>query len=155
MKQTAILLGSTLLLCLVSCKTTKEIQTLTDTVAVHDTTYVELLDTLKIVEVKYDSIDRFVEKIIYTDTNGVIHEKEVERLYHYARNQEQVYQKTIDKLRSYVSYLEKQLKQEKTVVEVKKPLCWWQKTMIYIGAAAILGFVLYIIYMIIRRSYRL
>lgn len=125
------------LICLavsaVSCRSVKEIQIVTDTLAVHDTTEIFIHDTTKIKEVKYDSVDRLVEKTVYVDTNGVVHEKEVEKLTHYIYLQDEQYKVMESYYKSMVSELEKKLKEKATVEYVEKKLNWYQKTMIGLG----------------------
>ena len=125
------------LICLaisaVSCRTIKEVQIVTDTLAVHDTTEVFVHDTTKIKEVRYDSIDRLVEKTVYVDTNGVVHEKEVEKLTHYIYLQDEQYKVMESYYKKKVSELEKKLEEKAKVEYVEKELNWYQKTMITLG----------------------
>lgn len=116
-----------------SCRTVKEIQIVTDTVAVHDTTEIFIHDTTKIKEIKYDSVDRLVEKTVYVDTNGVVHEKEVEKMTHYIYLQDEQYKVMESYYKKKVSELEKQLEQKATVEYVEKELNWYHKTMIGLG----------------------
>ena len=125
------------LICLavsaVSCRSVKEIQIVTDTVAVHDTTEIFIYDTTKIKEIKYDSVDRLVEKTVYVDTNGVVHEKEVEKLTHYIYLQDEQYKVMESYYKKKVSELEKKLSHRKNVEYVEKELSCLQKTMIAFG----------------------
>ena len=116
-----------------SCCSVKEVQIVTDTVALHDTTEIFIHDTTKIKEIKYDSVDRFVEKTVYVDTNGVVHEKEVEKMTHYIYLQDEKYNVMKSYYKSMVSELEKKLKEKATVEYVEKELNWYHKTMIGIG----------------------
>lgn len=140
------------LICLaistVSCRSVKEVQTITDTLAVHDTTEIYIHDTTKIKEVRYDSIDRLVEKTVYVDTNGVVHEKEVEKLTHYIYLQDEQYKVMESYYKKKVSELEKKLEEKAKVEYVEKELNWFQKTMIglgwcFIAAIIIAGICLY------------
>jgi len=140
------------LICLaisaVSCRSVKEVQIVTDTLAVHDTTEVFVHDTTKIKEVRYDSIDRFVEKTVYVDTNGVVHEKEVEKLTRYIYLQDEQYKVMESYYKKKVSELEKKLEEKAKVEYVEKELNWFQKTMIglgwcFIAAIVISGICLY------------
>lgn len=142
----------TALICLaisaVSCRSVKEVQIITDTLAVHDTTEVFVHDTTKIKEVRYDSIDRLVEKTVYVDTNGVVHEKEVEKLTHYIYLQDEQYKVMESYYKKKVSELEKKLEEKVKVEYVEKELNWFQKTMIglgwyFIAAIIITGICLY------------
>lgn len=121
-----------------SCRSVKEVQILTDTVALHDTTEIFIHDTTKIKEVKYDSVDRFVEKTVYVDTNGVVHEKEVEKLTHYIYLQDEKYNVMESYYKKKVSDLEKKLSQKKGVEYVEKELSWFQKTLMWFGVGFIL-----------------
>lgn len=125
------------LICLavsaVSCRSVKEVQTVIDTVVVSDTTEVFVHDTTKIKEVRYDSVDRIVEKTVYVDTNGVVHEREVERLTHYIFQQDEQYKALDSYYKKVVSELEKQIKDSKEKEYVEKELNWFQKTMIGLG----------------------
>lgn len=124
-----------------SCRTVKEIQVVTDTLAIHDTTEIYIHDTTKIKEVRYDSVDRVVEKITYVDTNGVVHEKEVEKLTHYIYSQDEQYKVMESYYKNEVSKLEKKLEEKATVEYVEKELSWFQKTMMWLGV----GFILVVI----------
>ena len=121
-----------------SCRSVKEVQIVTDTVVSHDTTEIFIHDTTKIKEVKYDSVDRFVEKTVYVDTNGVVHEKEVEKLTHYIYMQDEKYNVMESYYKKKVSYLEKKLSQKKEVEYVEKELSWFQKTLMWFGVGFIL-----------------
>ena len=129
------------LICLaistVSCRSVKEVQTITDTLAVHDTTEIYIHDTTKIVEVRYDSVDREVEKIIYLDSNGVWHEKEKETLHHYIYQQSEEYKVKEAEYKSKITELERQLAEKQKVEYVEKELSWFQKTLMYMGVAFI------------------
>lgn len=120
-----------------SCRTVKEIQIVTDTVAVYDTTEIFIHDTTKIKEIRYDSVDRLVEKTVYVDTNGVVHEKEVEKLTHYIYLQDEQYKVMESYYQNKVSELEKKLEQKATVEYVEKELSWFQKTMMWLGVGFI------------------
>ena len=116
-----------------SCRSVKEIQTAIDTVVVSDTLEVFVHDTTKIKEVRYDSVDRIVEKTVYVDTNGVVHEREVEKLTHYIFLQDEQYKEMRSYYRNKVSELEKKLEENKEIEYVEKELNWYQKTMIGFG----------------------
>lgn len=146
------------LICLaisaVSCRSVKEVQTITDTLAVHDTTNVFIHDTTKIKEVRYDSIDRLVEKTVYVDTNGVVHEKEVEKLTHYIYMQDEQYKVKEAEYKSKIIELEKKLKEEKKVEYVEKKLNWFQKTLMGLGVCfviTLIGFGIYLYFKLKRK----
>lgn len=116
-----------------SCRSVKEIQIVTDTVAYHDTTEIYIHDTTKIKEVKYDSVDHLVEKTVYVDTNGVVHEREVEKLTHYIYLQDEQYRVMESYYKNKVSELKKKLEEKAKVEYVEKKLNWYQKTWIALG----------------------
>lgn len=124
-----------------SCRTIKEVQIATDTVVSHDTTEIFIHDTTKIKEIKYDSVDRLVEKTVYVDTNGVVHEKEVEKLTHYIYLQDEKYNVMESYYKKKVSEMEKKLEEKAKVEYVEKELNWFQKTMMWLGV----GFILVVI----------
>lgn len=121
-----------------SCRSTKDIQTEVRTEYIHDTTEVVLVDTVKIVEVKRDSVDRYVEKTTYVDTNGVWHEKEVEHLTHYIHEQDFEYKVREAGYKARIATLEKQLSEKAKVEYVEKNLNWFQKALMRLGV----GFVI-------------
>ena len=121
-----------------SCRSVKEVQILTDTVALHDTTEIFIHDTTKIKEIKYDSVDRFVEKTVYVDTNGVVHEKEMEKLTHYIYLQDEKYNMMESYYKKKVSDLKKKISQGERVEYVEKELSWFQKTLMWFGVGFIL-----------------
>ena len=147
-----IVIALILLFCftMTGCKTVKEIQYETITEIVHDTTEITVHDTTKITDIRYDSIDRYVEKIKYVDSNGVWHEKEIEHLNHYVTIQKEEYQATIKDLKSKIESLNKQLEEKETIKYIEKPLKTWQKNLMWSGAflwlLVIVGIVGYIIY---------
>lgn len=124
-----------------SCRSIKEAQIATDTVLVHDTTEIYIHDTTKIKEIKYDSVDRLVEKTVYVDTNGVVHEKEVEKLTHYIYLKDEQYKVMESYYKKKVSEMEKKLEEKAKVEYVEKELSWFQKTMMWLGV----GFILVVI----------
>jgi len=134
----------------VSCRTIKEIEVVTDTVQVHDTNEVYIHDTTKVTETKYDSVDRYVEKIVYVDSNGVWHEKEKETLIHYIYQQDEKYKVMEAYYKKQVSKLEKKLEEKQKVEYVEKNLNWFQKTLMYLGVAFIIALVGFGIYMYFR-----
>lgn len=127
----------------VSCRSTKDIQTETKTEYVHDTTFLEIRDTTRIVSVKIDSVDRYIEKNVYVDSNGVVHEKEIERLTRYINMQDETYRRMQSYYQEKIEKLQSQLNQKQEVKEVfvKKDLSWFQKTLMWFGV----GFVLVLI----------
>lgn len=74
-----------------ACRPAREVVRVTDTVVVTDTVAVTVRDTVSVTAVRYDSVDRVVERVVYTDTAGVVHEKEIERLTHHIRMQDERY----------------------------------------------------------------
>lgn len=144
-----------LLLCAViaamlsSCRTVKEIEY--RDVYIHDTvTLKEVVhDSIEKVVLRHDSIDRYIEKYIYVDENGVVHEREIERLTQYIRESESEFHQKESEYKERIAELERHLSENQTVVEVKKPLNWFQRTMVGLGVCfiiAVVGFVIYWIF---------
>ena len=150
-----VLLGGSCLLLFIGCKTVKEIEyiTVTDTVVEHDTTEVVIHDTTQIVQIKYDSIDRLIEKITYVDTNGVVHEKEIQKLTRYININAEKYKVQETSYKREISRLEKQLEaaKEKQIEYIEKPLYWWQKALIAIGSLTLVVAVGAIVIKIMKR----
>ena len=125
----------------VSCRTHKDIKTeiKTEYIVETDTIVHEVHDTTKITQIKIDSVDRYVEKKIYVDSNGVIHEKEIERLCKYIflqddemRVKEEYYKQKIEEL------TEKVKESSETHTEyIEKELKWWQKTLMWMGVLSV------------------
>lgn len=142
------------LICLtvsaVSCRTVKEIETHYDTIIKTDTTEIYIHDTTKIVDVRYDSVDRDVERIIYVDSNGVMHEKEKETLTHYIYQQSEAYKVKEAEYKSKISNLEKQLSEKQKVEYVEKKLNWFQKTLMGLGVCFIIVFICFCVYLYFR-----
>lgn len=123
-----VLAVSVSLLSLASCKGMEKIQYVTRTEYVYDTmTRTEYVhDTTKTTEVKIDSVDRLVEKIVYVDSNGIVHEKELERLTHYIHESQEEYKAINQVLEQRISQLQQELSQkEETKVVEKKVYVWW------------------------------
>lgn len=132
------------LICIVvmttSCSSVKTVEYVHDTVTLEktDTVYDATHDTVKSVQVKHDSIDRYVERICYVDSNGVVHEKEVERLtkFIYEQSAESVvreknYRETIKSLEKRI----REMTREKTLVGT---LPWWKEMLMYLGVGFII-----------------
>ncbi len=181
-KSFGIFCSAALFLLLVGCRCPKEIQTVIDTTAVHDSTAAAVHDTLFIIQnvhdtvekyihdttllsdIKHDSVDRCVEKSTYVDSNGVWHEDRTEHVTHYIYREsntykakeseykrtiaelEQRYASTVSEYEHKVSEMEKQLQEKKTVVEVEKRLAWWQKGLMWLGAASIICFIGFVVW---------
>ena len=109
------------------CASTDHIRESTKMVQI-DTVYISSVvhDTTKTVEVVHDSVDRVVERTVYVDSNGVIHEKEVDRLTRYINRNAEVYESTTRLLEQRISQLKEQLqkKQETKIVEKKVYVLW-------------------------------
>lgn len=113
MKKTAIIL--LLLAVFASCKTVKEIEY----VPVHDTSY--------IVQRQYDSICVEKEHVVYRN-GDTVHDVRTEYVY-----------RNIVKMDTLYQVLEKEVPVvEEKIVEVERPLKWWQKTLAWTGAAALI-----------------
>lgn len=126
------------LICLVfaaaSCRTIKETEYITVTEYIHDTTEVYVHDTTKVVSVVHDSVDRYVEKVKYVDKDGVVHEKEIERLTLVIRENSEQYHARESEYKNKISELEAKLGEKATEVFVEKKLNWFQKTLMGLGA---------------------
>lgn len=133
-----------------SCRSVKEVQTEIDTVVVSDTLEVFVHDTIKAKEVRYDSVDRIVEKTVYVDTNGVVHEREVEKLTHYIFLQDEQYKALESYYKKVVSELEKQIKDSKEKEYVEKELNWFQKTMMGLGWCFVIAVMAFGVYLYIK-----
>lgn len=109
-----------------SCSSVKQTEYVTKTEYVHDTTKEYVHDTVMTTVVKTDSVDRLVEKTVYIDSNGNLHEKEIEKLTHYIYDSQEKYQAVNKMLEQRISELNEQLEQKKEarVVE-KKVYVWW------------------------------
>jgi len=134
MKRTAHILAVLAVLCtLAGCSGTKEISYVTDTVIVTDTVKETTHDTVKTNVYIHDSIDREVEKIVYVDSNGVVHERERERLTKYIYSKTEEYQAREALLESRIEKLQKQLEQKQEVVTVEKKVTVWWPLWVAIG----------------------
>lgn len=126
-----------------SCKTPDHLRETTKMVQV-DTVYISSVehDTIKTVEVVHDSVDRVVEITTYVDSNGVVHQKEIEKLTRYINRNAEVYESATRLLEQSISQLKEQLqnKQETKVIE-KKVYLWWPSLIIIVSCVA--GFCFY------------
>ncbi len=150
MKSRLLLLCVVIAAMLSSCRTIKEIEY--RDVYVHDTVKIEkqVHDSIKIVKTEYDSIDHYYENVIYIDTNGVVHQRELERLTKYIRESNEEFHQKESEYMERIAELERQLSETQTTVEVKKPLNWFQKTMMGLGFCFILTVVGYVVYIIVK-----
>ena len=113
---------------LLSSKGTQKIEYVTTTEYVHDTTtkleYIH--DTTKTTELMVDSVDRIVEKTVYVDSNGVVHEREVGRLTRYIYDLKDAYNSYEHVLQERIAKLKQELEsKEETKVVEKKVYVWW------------------------------
>lgn len=142
------------LICLVaiatSCRTIKEVehQYIHDTVTVVEKEYIH--DTLQTTQIKHDSVDRYIEKVIYVDENGVVHEREIERLTRILRESNEEYHIKEAEYENTIHELKEQLENNVQTVEVAKPLNWFQKTMMGLGVCFIITVIGCIIYLYFR-----
>ncbi|MDY5968567.1 MAG: hypothetical protein SPJ13_00910 [Bacteroidales bacterium] len=138
-----------------SCRGSREFVSVTDTIVeqVHDTTEVYLHDTTLVTDIRYDSVDRFVERITYVDTNGVVHEREVERLTKVIRETSEEYRAKESYYRQRIEELQRQLLeiQGETIVEVAKPVPWPIKALAWIGGVGLLAFIIWIVFKVWQR----
>lgn len=130
-----------------SCRTVKETEYKTVTEYVHDTTFVFVHDTLLKTQIRHDSIDRYVEHIVYVDTNNVVHEKEVERLTKIIHESDEGYHIREAEYKKTIQELKEQLKDNVQTVEVRKPLTWFQKMLVCLGVCFIIVIVGYCVYL--------
>lgn len=122
-----------------SCKAPDHIRE--STKMVHDTAYSNSVthDTIKTVEVVRDSVDRVVERTVYVDSNGVIHEKEIERLTRIIDRNAEQYKATNQLLNERIAQLKEQLeKSKKVVIKEVKVYVWWP-CLVVLGIAVVLG----------------
>lgn len=150
MKSRLLLLCALVAVAFSSCRTVKEIEY--RDVYIHDTvTLKEVVhDSIEKVVLRHDSIDRYIEKYIYVDENGVVHEREIERLTQYIRESESEFHQKESEYKERIAELERQLSENQTVVEVKKPLNWFQKTMVGLGVCFIITVAVYLIRLYIK-----
>ena len=131
-----------LIVMAVSCRTIKEIEYVTQTEYVHDTTEKYIHDSTEIVKTVYDSVDRYVEKTIYIDTNGVVHEREIERLTKYIKESSDEYRTKELEYKSRILELESKLNESVKEVLVEKQFNCWQKTLMWLGVCFILSLII-------------
>ena len=135
---------------LVSCKTTKEVRTEYVDRYVHDSIYIERVDTLVKVDVRRDSVllhdSVYVSVLQRADT--VFKTKEVWKY----RDRVSIKHDTIWDVRVDVQYRERvdtaYIDKEKEIVRteyVKEPLSWLQKSLIGLGIIALIVFVVIVI----------
>lgn len=130
---TVVAVAAIAVLSVSSCRSAKDIQIVTETKYIHDTTSVEVHDTVATVFVRTDSVDRYVENTVYVDTNGIVHQKEVERLTRYINLQDNQYISKISGYESKIKNLEEKLSEKEKVTEVKAPIKGWQKFLMWTG----------------------
>lgn len=122
----AIVLAILVMCC--SCSSVRQAEYITKTEYVHDTTKTTeyLHDTTKTTEVRIDSVDRIVEKTVYVDSNGVVHEREVERLTRYIYDLKDAYNSYEHVLQERIAELKEKLEsKEETKIVEKKVYVWW------------------------------
>ena len=133
-----------------SCRTVKEVeyQYIHDTISVVEKEYVH--DTLHTTQIIHDSIDRCVEKVVYIDENGVVHEREIERLTRILRESNEEYHAKEAEYQNTIRELREQLENNVQTIEVRKPLNWFQRTLVGLGVCFIIVVVGYIIYLFFK-----
>ena len=115
---------------------------------IHDTVTVYCTDTVVKERTVHDSVERLVEHFIYTDSNGVVHDKEFERLNRYISSSNDIYKSLFYSFKEKVDQLESKLDSEKDViVEEKKVYILWP---LYIAVPLVLASV-FIVYKKIRQ----
>lgn len=152
--KTRVAIVAAALICLVvtatSCRTIKEVQYETVTEYVHDTVREYVHDSINSTNIIHDSIDHYFERIIYVDTNGVVHEREIERLTQYFYERSEEYQAKEREYRERIEELESQLAESTQTVEVRKPLNWFQRTLVGLGVCFIIVIVVYAVRLYIK-----
>ena len=132
----------TFICCLMfsGCSSTNHLRETTKMVQV-DTVYVSSVvhDTLKTVMVVHDSVDRVVERTVYVDSNGVVHEKEVERLTRLIDRNAEQYKATNQMLTEKIARLKKLLKEKEEIKVVEKKVYVWWPCWVVLGIAVVLG----------------
>ena len=134
----------------VSCRTIKETEYVTVTQYIHDTTEVYVHDTTKVLDVRHDSVDRYVEKVTYVDTNGVVHEREIERLTKYIMESSEKYIAKENEYKMRIKELESKSNETVKEVLVEKPLRWWQKTLMFLGVVLVVGIICFVAVLYIK-----
>lgn len=132
-------------LILSSCRATKEMDSNVVVEYKHDTTTIYIHDTTTVTEIRHDSVDREVERIVYIDTNGVVHERETVRLTKIIRENSEAYRARESYYRHRIEELSLQLSEKEAIVEVERQLTWLQKTIMGIGWAAVLAVLLWVV----------
>ena len=122
------------------CASTNHLRETTKMVQV-DTVYVSSVvhDTLKTVMVVHDSVDRVVERTVYVDSNGVVHEKEVERLTRLIDRNAEQYKATNQMLTEKIARLEEQLKEKEEIKVVEKKVYVWWPCLVLVGLILAVG----------------
>ena len=128
-----------------SCRTVKEVeyQYIHDTISVVEKEYIH--DTLQTTQIKHDSVDRYVEKVVYIDKDGVVHEREIERLTKVIRETNEEYRAKEAEYQNTIRELREQLENNVQTVEVRKPLNWFQRTLVGLGVCFIIVVIAYCI----------
>jgi hypothetical protein len=125
MKRLAILLSAVITLCLVSCKQVKYIEVPIAHDVYHNT-------------VEHDTVEREHIKFVYQSGDTIFNNDTIrERVVKIIRDTTNVHD-SIDRPVPYP-----------VEVPVEKELSWLQQTLIYAGIASILGFILFLLYIII------
>ena len=134
-----VIVGTIMFMCC-SCKASDHLRESTQMVQ-KDTVYLSTVthDTIKTVEVVRDSVDRVVEITTYIDSNGVIHEKEIERLTRYINHNAEVYESTTRLLQERIAKLKEQLREKEEIKVVEKKVYVWWPCWVVLGIGAFLG----------------
>lgn len=125
------------------CGTVSTLEQHVKTEYIHDTVNVYCTDTVVKERTVQDSVERLVEHFIYTDSNGVVHDKEFERLNHYMYESNDMYKSFFCAFNEKLDKLGNQLDSKKeVVVEEKKVYILWP---LYIAVPFVLasGFIVY------------
>lgn len=133
-----VVVGCIMFMCC-GCRGAEKIEYVTKTEYVHDTMTEYVHDTTKTTEVRIDSVDRLVEKTIYVDSNGVVHEKEVEKLTKYIYDLKDAYSSYEHVMQERIDKLKEELEQKKETKIIEKKVYVWWPCWVVLGIATLLG----------------
>ena len=133
-----VFVGIIMFMCC-GCRGVEKIEYVTKTEYVHDTMTEYVHDTTKTTEIRIDSVDRLVEKTIYIDSNGVVHEKEVEKLTKYICDLKDAYSSYEHVMQERIDKLKEELEQKKETKIVEKKVYVWWPCWVVLGIGVFLG----------------
>ena len=133
-----VVVGCIMFMCC-GCRGTEKIEYVTKTEYVYDTMTEYVHNTTKTTEIRVDSVDRLVEKTIYIDSNGVVHEKEVEKLTKCIYDLKDAYSSYEHIMQERIDKLKEELKQKQETKIVEKKVYVWWPCCVMLGIGAFLG----------------